>query len=63
MALQITADCINFDMCVAECPNNAIAPGPGQYVIDAGKCTECVGRYDAPRCVPVCAVACIIPLS
>jgi len=63
MALRITEDCINCDMCVAECPNNAIAPGVGLYVIDADKCTECVGHFDAPRCVDVCAVACILPAA
>jgi ferredoxin len=29
------------------------------YVIDPGKCTECVGHFDEPQCVQVCPVACI----
>jgi len=30
-------------------------------VIDAEKCTECKGHYDAPKCVEVCPVdGCIV---
>jgi ferredoxin len=29
------------------------------YVIDPGRCTECVGHFDEPQCVQVCPVACI----
>jgi ferredoxin len=29
------------------------------YVIDPGKCTECVGHFDEPQCVQVCPVSCI----
>lgn len=61
MALTITEDCINCDVCEAECPNAAISPGAGIYVIDAGKCTECVGHYDASQCVDVCPADCIVP--
>ena len=59
MALMITSDCINCDVCEPECPNQAISLGPDYYVIEAAKCTECVGHYDAPQCVEVCPVACI----
>ena len=61
MALMITDECINCDVCEPECPNGAIAPGPEIYVIDAAKCTECVGHFDAPQCREVCPVDCIIP--
>jgi len=29
------------------------------YVIDPGRCTECVGHFDAPQCRQVCPVDCI----
>jgi ferredoxin len=59
MALMITDDCINCDVCEPECPNEAIAPGDEIYIIDPNKCTECVGHYDEPQCVEVCPVDCI----
>jgi len=59
MALKITDQCINCDVCEPECPNGAISMGAEIYVIDARRCTECVGHYDAPRCVEVCPVDCI----
>jgi ferredoxin len=59
MALIITDDCINCDVCEPECPNEAIAPGEEIYIIDPNKCTECVGHYDEPQCVEVCPVDCI----
>ncbi|MBA3599267.1 MAG: YfhL family 4Fe-4S dicluster ferredoxin [Methylibium sp.] len=59
MALMITDECINCDVCEPECPNQAISLGPEIYVIDPGKCTECVGHFDEPQCVQVCPVACI----
>lgn len=61
MALCITKDCINCDVCVPECPNEAIFLGPEIYIIDPDKCTECVGHYDAPQCRIVCPVNCIVP--
>ncbi|MEB3753440.1 YfhL family 4Fe-4S dicluster ferredoxin [Acinetobacter sp. MD2(2019)] len=59
MALLITSDCINCDMCLAECPNNAISEGTEIYEIDAQHCTECVGFYEAPTCIEVCPIHCI----
>lgn len=59
MALMITDECINCDVCEPECPNNAISPGDEIYVIDHNRCTECVGHYDEPQCVAVCPVDCI----
>ena len=44
MALMITDDCINCDVCEPECPNQAIAMGEEHYEIDPDKCTECVGH-------------------
>ena len=59
MALKITEECINCDVCEPECPNQAISMGPEIYVIDPARCTECVGHFDEPQCVVVCPVACI----
>jgi ferredoxin len=59
MALVITDQCINCDVCEPECPNGAISMGPEIYVIDPMRCTECVGHFDAPQCQQVCPVECI----
>lgn len=59
MALKITDACINCDVCEPECPNEAIYQGEEIYVIDPGKCTECVGHFDTPQCQQVCPVDCI----
>lgn len=59
MALIITDECINCDVCEPECPNGAISQGDEIYEINPNKCTECVGHYDEPQCVEVCPVDCI----
>lgn len=59
MALRITDECINCDLCEPECPTRAIAQGEEVYVIDPHRCTECVGHFEAPRCREVCPVDCI----
>jgi ferredoxin len=59
MALMITDECINCDVCEPECPNEAISMGADYYVIAPDKCTECVGHFDTPQCVQVCPVECI----
>lgn len=59
MALIITDECINCDVCEPECPNGAISQGDEIYVIDPDSCTECVGHFDEPQCQQVCPVDCI----
>ena len=59
MALYITDDCINCDVCEPECPNDAISMGDEIYVIDPDRCTQCIGHYDTPQCQEVCPVDCI----
>ena len=59
MALMITDDCINCDVCEPACPNQAIAMGEHIYVIDPERCTECVGHFDEPQCHVLCPVSCI----
>jgi ferredoxin len=59
MALKITDQCINCDVCEPECPNEAIYMGIEIYEINPAKCTECVGHFDTPQCKEVCPVDCI----
>ncbi|CAN1518690.1 NapF Ferredoxin [Methylophilaceae bacterium] len=62
MALMITDECINCDVCEPECPNNAIYQGIHIYEINPQLCTECVGHFDRPQCQEVCPADCI-PLN
>jgi len=59
MALLITTQCINCDVCEPVCPNEAIYAGEEIYEIDPARCTECVGHFDEPQCRKVCPVDCI----
>ena len=59
MALKITDECINCDVCEPECPNQAIYMGPTIYHIEPDRCTECIGHFDEPQCQQVCPVDCI----
>lgn len=59
MALKITEECINCDVCEPVCPNEAIYMGVEIFEIDPELCTECVGHFDEPQCVEICPVECI----
>ncbi|MBC7204395.1 MAG: YfhL family 4Fe-4S dicluster ferredoxin [Pusillimonas sp.] len=59
MALHITDECINCDVCEPQCPNEAIYMGEHIYEINPAKCTECVGHFEEPQCQVVCPVECI----
>jgi ferredoxin len=59
MALRITTDCINCDVCEPECPNDAIYMGEEIYEIEPDLCTQCVGHFDIPQCQIVCPIDCI----
>ena len=59
MALKITSECINCDVCEPVCPNRAISMGERHYIIDPELCTECVGHFDEPQCALLCPVDCI----
>lgn len=59
MALKITDECINCDVCEPACPNQAISAGTDYYQINPDLCTECVGHFDVPQCVQICPVDCI----
>jgi ferredoxin len=62
MAMKIVVEeCIVCGACEPECPNESISHAD-TYVVDALKCTECVGAYEDPRCVEVCPIeGCIVP--
>jgi ferredoxin len=60
MALKITQECINCDVCEPECPNQAIYQGYEIYEINPELCTECLGHFNEPQCQIVCPVECII---
>jgi len=60
MAYKITEECISCGACEPECPNNAISEGETIYVIDPGRCTECMGAHESSRCVDVCPVDCCV---
>jgi ferredoxin len=59
MALKITDECINCDVCEPVCPNQAIYQGELIFEINPDRCTECVGHFNEPQCVAVCPVNCI----
>lgn len=59
MALIITNECINCDVCEPVCPNNAIYQGPEIFHIKPELCTECVGHFAEPQCRQLCPVDCI----
>lgn len=60
MALTITEECINCDVCEPQCPNTAIYMGEEIYEINPDLCTECVGHHDEPQCQVICPVECIV---
>jgi ferredoxin len=59
MALTIDETCIACGACEPECPTKSISEGEDVFVIDAATCVECIGHFDAPKCVEVCPVDCI----
>jgi ferredoxin len=61
VALLITDECINCDVCEPACPNTAISQGKEIYQIAPHRCTECVGHFETPQCMEVCPVSCIVP--
>ena len=59
--MKIKEECINCGSCEPECPNTAISAGDPTFVIEGGRCTECVGAFDAPKFVEICPIeGCIV---
>ena len=56
MALEIIESCVNCWACAPLCPNKAIYEAAPHFLIDADKCTECVGSFASSRCAEVCPV-------
>ncbi|MDF0497273.1 ferredoxin [Bradyrhizobium yuanmingense] len=52
----ISSQCTGCSACEPLCPNVAISEKAGTFVIEAKKCTECLGYFDEPQCVAVCPV-------
>ena len=61
MPYMINDDCICCYACAVKCPNDAILDNSNPFSIDATLCTECVGFYNEPQCIIVCAVCAIVP--
>ena len=61
MAYLINDECISCGACEPECPNQAISEGETIYIIDADRCTECVGSHDSQQCVEICPVDACVP--
>jgi ferredoxin len=61
MSLKINEYCVACGWCQQRCRNGAIKEGKESYIIDADRCTECVGWYKEPRCVEVCFMSACEP--
>ena len=62
MAYRIDPEeCIACAACEEECPNEAISEGDDVYVIEASKCSECVGFFEESQCALVCPVDACTP--
>ncbi|MEY9104804.1 ferredoxin [Bradyrhizobium yuanmingense] len=61
----IASQCTGCSACEPLCPNVAISEKEGHFVIEATKCTECVGHYDEPQCVAACPIdnTCVVDRS
>lgn len=57
MSYLIADSCLACGACAAACPNNAIIDKSSIFIINASKCTECVGAYESPKCAEVCPIA------
>ena len=60
MALEIIESCVNCWACLPLCPSRAIRearpPQFPHFLIDADKCTECVGDFADAQCAAICPI-------
>lgn len=56
MAFSIVETCVNCWACEPLCPSGAIRAAVPHFLIDAGKCTECLGDYADPQCASICPI-------
>jgi ferredoxin len=61
MAHMITAECINCNACLMDCPVSANSPGPSRYEINPDICIDCEGYYPVSRCLQVCPINACVP--
>ena len=60
MAIQIIEGCVNCWACEPLCPSQAIYEAKPHFLIDARKCTECVGDHPDPECASICPIEGVI---
>ena len=56
MALKIIESCVNCWACVPLCSNSAIYEAKPHFLVDAGKCSECLGEFAEPQCAAICPI-------
>ena len=56
MAFRIIDSCVNCWACEPVCPSDAIRAVKPHFLIDAGKCTECLGDHADPQCASICPI-------
>ena len=56
MAFKIIDSCVNCWACEPLCPSQAIREAKPHFLIEASKCTECLGDYADPQCASICPV-------
>ena len=56
MALKIIDSCVNCWACEPLCPSRAIHEAKPHFLVDADKCSECLGEFADPQCASICPV-------
>jgi len=56
MALEIVDICVNCWACITLCPHAAIVEAQPHFLIDPGRCTECIDAYATPQCAAICPI-------
>ena len=56
MALRIINSCVSCWACEPLCPSQAIHEAKPHFLINSGKCTECLGEYGDPQCASICPI-------